>query len=341
VDERAAVEQLAIELDAVERRQRLAEQPCPVGVPDDRLRLFGARLLGLAREQRVGGLERPDVDRRRARWQPSEGELRPPQRVLPLAQSERRDQPPTLACGEAAAGPTRPSEPAEPLGIGGAQAVCVGARCTGDRSIIGTPTWIGEIGIDAIEAAALRACATMHAMPARLRPALGLAAGLASVLLSGCGSSGTPTTSAHAGESVSVTGTQSTKAHFVAQAEAACRTLTAQEQPLKARQNSLKGLSAEASDKVFVSIAREVVTFSRSADEKLRALPRPPADAHAIEGLLASFAQEITDTSDIAAAAANQNGTIGEDAEDALKKSIAANSTLAASYGMKDCIGGE
>lgn len=176
---------------------------------------------------------------------------------------------------------------------------------------------------------------------ARLRPALGLAAGLATVLLSGCGSSGTPTTAGHASESVSITGTRSTKAHFIAQAEAACRTLTAQEQPLKARQNSLKGLSAEASDKAFVSIARQVVTFSRAADERLRALPRPPADAHAIEALLASFAQEITDTSDIAAAAANQNGTIGEDAEDALKKSIAANSALASAYGMKDCIGGE
>jgi hypothetical protein len=181
----------------------------------------------------------------------------------------------------------------------------------------------------------------MRAMPARLRPALGLAAGLATALLSGCGSSGAPTTSAHAGESASITGTQSTKAHFIAHAEAACRTLSAQEQPLKARQESLKGLPAEASDKAFVSIARQVVTFSRKADEELRALPRPPADARAIEGLLASFAQEITDTSDIAAAAANQNGTIGEDAEDALKKSIAANSTLAAAYGMKDCIGGE
>jgi hypothetical protein len=181
----------------------------------------------------------------------------------------------------------------------------------------------------------------MHAMPARLRPALGLAAGLAIVSLSGCGSSGTSTTSAHASESVAITGTQSTKAHFIAHAEAVCHTLSKQEKPLKARQESLKGLSAEASDKVFVSIARQVVTFSRAADEKLQELPRPPADAHAIEGLLASFAQEITDTSDIAAAAANQNGTIGEDAENALKKSIAANSTLAATYGMKDCTGGE
>jgi hypothetical protein len=178
-------------------------------------------------------------------------------------------------------------------------------------------------------------------MPDRLRPTLGLVAGVATVLISGCGSGGAPSTGAGAGASPSTAGTRSTTTHFIAQAEAICQTLNAHEQPLKARQESLKGLPAEASDKGFVSIARQVVTLSRAADEKLRALPRPPADARAIEGLLASFAQEITDTSDIADAAANQDGTIAEEAEDALKRSIAANSTPATAYGMRDCIGGE
>ena len=114
-----------------------------------------------------------------------------------------------------------------------------------------------------------RACATMHAMLDRLRPALGLAAGLAAVLLSGCGPTGAATTGAHAGESTSTAGVQATKARFVAQAEAVCHTLNVQEQPLKARQESLKGLSTAAAGNAFVSIARQVVTFSRAADEKL------------------------------------------------------------------------
>jgi len=50
VNERAAVEQLLVEPRAVERRERAAEQPRPVGMSDDRRRLLGARLLGLSRE---------------------------------------------------------------------------------------------------------------------------------------------------------------------------------------------------------------------------------------------------------------------------------------------------
>jgi hypothetical protein len=73
VHERAAVEQLRVELAAVERRQRATEQPGSVGVSDDRRGLLGARLLGFAREQRVGRLERLDIDRSRARRQPPQG----------------------------------------------------------------------------------------------------------------------------------------------------------------------------------------------------------------------------------------------------------------------------
>jgi len=194
---------------------------------------------------------------------------------------------------------------------------------------------------EAVAAAALHACATMHAMLDRLRPALGLAAGLATVLLSGCGSTGAGTTGAHAGEPASTAGVRATNARFVAQAETICRALSAQEQPLKARQESLKGLSTPASGKAFVSLAHQVVTFSRAADEKLRALARPPADARAIEQLLSAFAHELADATNIATAAANEENTPGEDAVNELRKSIAANSALAATYGMKDCIGAE
>ncbi len=176
----------------------------------------------------------------------------------------------------------------------------------------------------------------MHAMSDRLRPALGLAAGLAVLSLSGCGGSGTP-----AATSGSTTGAPTTKAHFVAQAEAVCHTLSAQEQPLRARQETLKGLPVATADKDFVALAQRVVTLSKAAERELRALPRPAGDEQAIERLLSGFSIETTDAATIASAAARQENTIGEDAEQALRKSIAADSALANTYGMKDCIGSQ
>jgi hypothetical protein len=181
----------------------------------------------------------------------------------------------------------------------------------------------------------------MHAMPDRPRAALGLLVGLIAVLLSACGTTGTPTTTVHADVSASTPNALPTKARFAAQAQAICVTLSAQEKPLEARQGSLKGLPITTAEKAFVSLARQVVVLSRAADSKLERLPRPPSDARAIEQLLRSFSEEATDATGIADAAANQESTAGEAAEGALKKSIAANSSLAAAYGMKDCIGSE
>jgi hypothetical protein len=175
-------------------------------------------------------------------------------------------------------------------------------------------------------------------MPDRLRRALGLAAGLLILLLSGCGSTGTRTNT-HADESAPASGAHATKAHFIAQAEAICHTLSEQERPLRGRQESL-GVDNASSEKAFVSLARQVVSFSRAADVRLRVLARP-ADDREIEQLLTSFAQEVVDANDIATAAANQNSTIGEDAQESLRRSIAANSALADAYGMKDCIESE
>ncbi len=179
----------------------------------------------------------------------------------------------------------------------------------------------------------------MHAMLDRLRPALGCAVGLVVLSLSGCGGSGTSVGTA--GTSASTTGAPATKARFVAQAEAVCRTLSAQEQPLKRQQESLKGLPVATADKDFVALAQQVVTLSKAAERRLRALPRPPGDDQAIERLLTSFSAETADATAIANAAARQESTIGEDAEQALRKSIAADSALASAYGMQACIGSE
>jgi hypothetical protein len=181
----------------------------------------------------------------------------------------------------------------------------------------------------------------MHAMPGRPRGAFCLIAGTAAMLLSGCGGSTTRTVTVQASAPSSPSGALVTKPLFVAQADAICRALNAQEQPLKARQATLKDLPNGEAEKIFVSLAHQVVTFSRAADGKLRELPRPAADAHAIEALLTGFSEEVADASQIAAAAVSEENNLAEGAEQGLKRSVAENSAAAAEYGMKDCIGSE
>jgi hypothetical protein len=171
----------------------------------------------------------------------------------------------------------------------------------------------------------------------QLRPALALAAVLAGLLCSGCGSSSTPTITTHANGADAT----ATKAQFIAQAEHICSTLATDELPLKARQESLKKLPAAAADKAFVSLVHQLVALSRTAAAKLAALPRPAQDAAAIEKLLSSFSEETSEATSIADAASRQESAPGEAAEDALRRSVAKNRVLAEQYGMKDCIGSE
>ena len=173
-------------------------------------------------------------------------------------------------------------------------------------------------------------------MPTRSRPAFGLAMVLAAALLSSCGSSNN-STSTSTGATAPATGTAATKAGFVAQAETICRQLGKEEKPLEASQASLTG--GGSASNTFASLAHQVVALSRAAETKLKAIPRPPADAAAIGTLLASFTQEVTDANTLALAAVKQESTVGEAAEGALRRSIAAHSRLAAEYGTTLCTG--
>jgi hypothetical protein len=178
-------------------------------------------------------------------------------------------------------------------------------------------------------------------MPDRRRAALGLLVGLAVALLAGCGGSSAPrhTTSASA-ESPSAA--SAARASFIAHAEAICRTLSAQERPLKARQESLKRLpSAAIADTEFVALVRQLVVLSRTADGRLRALPRPAGDAQNIERLLTSLSQQLTEVTDVANAAAKQESSVGEAAVFELRRSIAQTIALADRYGMKACVSSE
>jgi hypothetical protein len=155
----------------------------------------------------------------------------------------------------------------------------------------------------------------------------------------GCGSTSTPTATTNA--ATTSTKSAATKAQFVAQAEAICRRLSVEEKPLKASQESLKGASAAASAQTFASLADHVVTLSRTADGRLRAIPQPPGEAAAINELLTVYSEEIGDVSNIAYFITHEENSAGEAAAAALKRSIATNSATARGFGMKDCIEAE
>jgi hypothetical protein len=178
-------------------------------------------------------------------------------------------------------------------------------------------------------------------MADRPRAALGLAIAMAAFGATGCGAASTHTAAGNAASSATSAKSVATKAQFVAQAEDICRKLSLQEKPLKARQESLKGLSAATSDKPFVSLANQLVALARTAVGQLRALPRPPGEAGKIKELLTIYNEEATNVSNIAYSVAHQESSAGEAAAAALKRSIATNSGLAQEFGMKDCIGGE
>jgi hypothetical protein len=172
------------------------------------------------------------------------------------------------------------------------------------------------------------------------RGVFGLAAVLAALVCAGCGSSSTSGTSTNTSASTAGSST-ATKAQFVAQAEAVCRTLSAQEKPLEARQQALKGLSPDLADEAFLTIVDKVIAYSQATATKLAAIPRPTADAQAIEKLLSSFSLETADAKVIQEAARKQESGPGEDAQDALRKTIDDNLPQAEAYGMRDCIAAE
>jgi hypothetical protein len=170
-----------------------------------------------------------------------------------------------------------------------------------------------------------------RAMADRSRPAFGLVVALAALGISSCGGTSRQT------PSVTVSSATSTPAQFIARAAAVCRGVRAQEEPLKVREESLKKLPEIVAGREFVSLAGKAAAISRAADERLRALPRPPADAQAIQRLLQAYSEEATDATAIASAAIRQESGPGEAAAGALARSIALHRAPAKSLGMGGC----
>jgi hypothetical protein len=164
-----------------------------------------------------------------------------------------------------------------------------------------------------------------------------LPAVIVALVCAGCGSSNTSSTTGATNAAAGAV----TKAQFIAHAESICAKLNSQEKPLRTRQEALKGLPVDVADTDFVALVHQLVAFSKTAASQLALLPQPAQDKQAIAKLLAIFAAETTEATDIASAASRQESSTGEADEQALRKSIANNRALAAQYGMKDCIGAE
>jgi hypothetical protein len=178
-------------------------------------------------------------------------------------------------------------------------------------------------------------------MAHRPRAALGIAVAITTLGAAGCGSSSSTTATSNASTPAASTKSTTTKAQFVARAEAICSRLSAEEKPLKASQESLKGASAASAQQTFVSLADKVVKLSRTAEGQLRAIPPPPGEAAAIDQLLAVYREEASDVSNIAYFLTHQENSAGEAAAQALKRSVTGIVATARSYGMKDCIESE
>src|SRR5271163_3233714 len=118
--------------------------------------------------------------------------------------------------------------------------------------------------------------------------AFGLLLALAAIGISACGStSRTTATGAASGAAV-------TQAQFIAAASSICASVHAQEEPLKAREESLKNLPAATATPTFVSVVHQATAIAQTAEKRLRALPRP-AGAQAIEQVLNAYSEEAAD----------------------------------------------
>jgi hypothetical protein len=186
----------------------------------------------------------------------------------------------------------------------------------------------------------------------RVRPVIrsssALATGLAALAATGCGSTSTKTGPAHTATSAAALETHTatdhlsqrpTKAQFIGEADAICRTLKSEQAPLKARVRALNASSENlpAAYKALAPLLRQSVGFARTADSKLQALPKPPGDAGRIEKLLTGYSEEAADVTNFADALGKEERGAWEASEKALAKALARDRGLARGYGFKVC----
>jgi hypothetical protein len=130
-----------------------------------------------------------------------------------------------------------------------------------------------------------------------------------------------------------------TKAQYIAQADAICRTLKSQQAPLKARVRALNGSSQNTPSaiKALAPLVHQSVRFSRAADAKLESLSKPTGERGTIEKLLAGYSEEARHATNFADALEHEERGAWEAAEKALAKTLGLDRSLAHGYGFKVC----
>lgn len=159
---------------------------------------------------------------------------------------------------------------------------------------------------------------------------------LVAMAVAGCGSTGAPSASVHAETSAETPTSSATTAHFIAAADAICRALHSQQEPLDARVQTLTHETAAARAQLQ-ELIRQSVVFARAADAKLQALPQPPSEAADIDRLLAGYAHEAAEVSSFAGSLTNQELERQRFFSGSLERTTASDSKLAESLGLKVC----
>lgn len=128
-----------------------------------------------------------------------------------------------------------------------------------------------------------------------------------------------------------------TRAQFITRADAICTELHAKDRPLELRAEALSRQASTASRGVLADLFEESIALARAADAKLSALARPGPDRSAIAALLRGYGSEAQDVSALATALRNDEPTLQESSEAALRGTESADKALARSLGLTAC----
>jgi hypothetical protein len=161
----------------------------------------------------------------------------------------------------------------------------------------------------------------------------------AAMTVAGCGSTGTPSVSVHAGTAAG-TQTSGATARFIAAADGICKALHSQQQPLNARVQALTQETAAARIQLQALLTRSVV-YVRAADAKLQALPRPAGEATTIEELLTGYDHEAAEVTSFASSVTKLEPERQRFASGSLERTTESDRKLAEGLGMKVCAASE
>jgi hypothetical protein len=159
---------------------------------------------------------------------------------------------------------------------------------------------------------------------------------LVAMTAAGCGSTDAPSASVRAGMSAEAPTPGATPARFIAAADAICGALHSQQQSLNTRVQALTRETA-ATRAQLRALLRQSVVFARAADAKLRALPRPPSDATAIDKLITGYEQEAAEVTSYADSLTSLEPEREKFSSGSLERTTASDRKLAESLGMKVC----